>query len=133
MNPKLRYGVIAALIFISSGCGSIRMQYGARVEAENGRTGNFVFEKSYDLGSLPVLCGLTAIWFGGACWFYLAHPTVPNSNAVRDDAMAKLDEIFGEVPYKLSSVKSDKTSWSNMPEESKFSEITPASGVVSGK
>lgn len=99
-------------LFLSS-CTSIRMQYDAELKTEDGRTGSYVYQKSYDTSSIAVFCGLSAIFFGGACWYYVVMPTVPQENQTSKDALTHLDALLKDSNYEIVSSHTDKISWSS--------------------
>jgi hypothetical protein len=104
-------------LFLSS-CTSIRMQYDAELKTEDGRTGSYVYQKSYDTSSIAVFCGLSAIFFGGACWYYTVMPTVPQENQTRKDALKNLDSLLKDSNYEVVSSHTDKIGWSGEREVS---------------
>ncbi len=59
MMKKMFHWIAVFSFCMLAGCSSIRMKYGSEVKGSDGRTGTFVYQKSYDVGSYPVLCGLT--------------------------------------------------------------------------
>lgn len=92
------------------------MRYDAELKTEDGRTGSYTFEKSYDISAIPLFCGLTVIFFGGACWYYLVMPTVPQENQTHKDALKKLDELLSNSSYEVLSTHIDKMSWTEARE-----------------
>jgi len=77
---------ICVMVTLLTGCSTIRMKYSAPYEAPGGKTRRAVYEKGYPVGGIDVLCPLTAVFFGGACWFYTVMPTVRQKNMIRADA-----------------------------------------------
>lgn len=111
--------VILSLSFVS--CSSIRLQYDADVQTKDGKAGQFHFEKSYNVGGgQPLWCGLSFIFFGGACWYYLVMPTVPEKHILEADAEAALQKKLGSSPVSTENVKIDQVSWSNEPPTSEL-------------
>lgn len=101
-----------ALVLLTSSCSSIRMRYAADLETGDGRKGTYVFEKSYTVETFPVFCGVTAIFLGGACWFYLVMPTVPQVNKMQNDAHAQLEELLGpSTTYTIRASQTDRMNW----------------------
>ncbi len=123
MQRLMTATLLATSLLITTSCSTIRMRLDAKVEADNGEKGQVTYENSYDLGSIPTLCALTGIFFGGACWFYLTYPNVVHMDAVRNDAEEHLTEKFGDVDYLLKKVKVDSKGWGEREEEFTF---TPA-------
>lgn len=109
---------LLTVICLTSSCGTIRMQYDARVKAEDGKVADYHYEKSYDLANQPAICALTGIFFGGACWFYLAMPNTKHEDAVIADANDELKVLLKDKKYELSKVSTDKRSWSDQKETS---------------
>jgi hypothetical protein len=117
-NKFFKTGAILFLLvaLLGSGCTSIRMRYDADV-AVGGKTAKFSHEQSYSIGSgLPVLCVLTGIFFGGACWFYTVMPTTDQRRQSEADAKAALEKALGGKSYEISACTNDRVGWTNDPE-----------------
>lgn len=81
----------------------------------------FRFEKSYDIsGGQPILCFTTAIFFGGACWYYLAMPTVNQTKKVEKDAIDYLIQQPDGLDYSIVRDQIDQTGWSEKPTQTKI-------------
>lgn len=89
-NHNLTTAVIAVAFSLFSSCSSIRLRAEAPIQDESHGVGIVTFEKSYSTGSFSALCPLTAIFFGGACWFYLTMPTTKQKEQVIYDAESAL-------------------------------------------
>lgn len=107
--------VAAALFFSLSACSSMRLRYGAQVESD-GQEKRFTYENSYDVGGgIPTICALTAIFLGGACWYYLVMPTVPDQKKAQDDGEAALKKEMGQKLYSVKSYQVDLHGWKSEP------------------
>lgn len=102
----------AMLLATVFGCSSMRLQYAAKIETTDGKRGKFTYEKSYNTRSLKIWCPLTAIFYGGACWFYLVMPTTGDNEIARSDAYESLDQLIGDGKYVIKSEKLSRLSWS---------------------
>lgn len=72
---KMIFAAVSLSLF-SAGCGTIRLNYSATAKDQVGNLQTVSVEKSYPVeGGIKSLCYLTAIGFGGACWYYLVMPT----------------------------------------------------------
>lgn len=110
------------LCLFMMGCSSIRMNYSADLNLENGQEAKFSFKKSYDVsGGIPLFCGLTAIFLGGACWYYLAMPTVPQERQFEEDAKVELNKKVTKSKFTISSQKIERDGWSDKSDEVDFS------------
>lgn len=109
---------ILVIALLSTSCTSIRMQYDAELKTEDGRTGSYVYQKSYDTSSFALFCGLTVIFFGGACWYYTVMPSVPQEKQTRKDALNELDALLKNSSYEILSSHTDKVSWQDSREAS---------------
>ena len=114
MKPKL---ICACVLFsVFSACSTIRMRYDADIETAAGKTGTYRFEKSYDVsGGQSVFCGLSAIFFGGACWFYLVMPTTLQISTVTADAEKALNQDLGNNEATIQSFRVKSSGWNDAP------------------
>jgi hypothetical protein len=84
------------------GCGHVELEYRGELELEDGREGTFVYNASYDTGGHQIACVLTAIFYGGWCWSYLAMPMTDQENDIRRDTESFIERRFdgkAEVTY----------------------------------
>lgn len=103
---------IGLLTFLLS-CGTMRLKMKAPYKTTQG-SGTMVYERSYDVGGgMPLWCGLTAIFYGGACWAYLAMPFVPQEKAFVKDATEALNEELGTSEAVLESPEVERLSWTS--------------------
>ena len=127
---------LCASLLIGSGCSTIRMSYDAHVQTTDGHSGDFEYEASYDVGSYPVLCGLTAIFFGGACWFYVVMPTSGQKTQVKHDAEAKLDALMSGREYTLSEKETHQLGWGDSASKNHLTlppSVAPAAPAPQGE
>jgi hypothetical protein len=100
------------LLIAALGCSTIRLNYQSKFEAADGRKGQYHMVKSYEIGGpYSTLCPLTAIFIGGACWFYLVMPTVNQTQEIEADAETKLNQTLGAGKYKIVSSSVERESW----------------------
>lgn len=62
---------------------------------------------------MPLWCGLTAIFYGGACWVYLAMPFVPAENQIAKDATDIVNTKLGANDVVLECPEVKRLSWSS--------------------
>lgn len=75
-------------------------------------SGIITYERSYDVGGgMPLWCGLSAIFYGGACWVYLAMPIVPQEQKLLKDATEELNAKLGSMDAVLESPEVRRLSW----------------------
>lgn len=89
--------LLVAITSLLSSCGTVRVRYGAKFKTQNQKKGEFVYEKSYAVGSLQTWCIITGIVYGGACWLYLGLPYNKHEEMVKRDARIKLGTLVGET------------------------------------
>ncbi len=76
--------------------------------------GSLIYERSYDVGGgMPLWCGLTAIFYGGACWAYLAMPFVPHEERLVKDAIAELQAKLRSADAIIEAPVVKRLSWSS--------------------
>ncbi|MBU6376599.1 MAG: hypothetical protein KGQ59_11425 [Bdellovibrionales bacterium] len=111
------FALLSVFVITLSGCSSIRLRYEGEVKDSKGRVGTVSFEKSYDIsGGIPVWCGLSAIYFGGACWYYLALPSVRQKKMCREDAQAAIEKKLKTTDFTLEENLVESISWKNKTE-----------------
>ncbi|MFL5785604.1 MAG: hypothetical protein ACJ76H_13390 [Bacteriovoracaceae bacterium] len=82
-------------LMIFTACSTIRMQVKAPYKSSQGN-GHVTYERSYPVGGgMPLWCGLTAIFYGGACWAYLGMPFVPMEERAVKDATTVVNTKLG--------------------------------------
>ena len=115
----MKHALVLVTLLSFSACATQRLRYTAQFETE-GAAKRFEFQKSYEVGGgIPTLCGLTAIFFGGACWYYLVMPTVPDQAQAAKDGEAALKKLLGEKPYAVKGTAVDLMGWDEAAETSK--------------
>jgi hypothetical protein len=97
------------------------MRYETKFTASNGKSGQFVYENSYNVGSLQTWCIITGILYGGACWGYLSYPSKDHDNFVTSDAKIKLANLIGTTDIGFENTRITKTTWGGKPESHKLS------------
>jgi hypothetical protein len=79
------------LVPLLVGCTTYRGAYQADIVVDNQRTGCVRYEGDIDTSGFALACGLTAIFYGGACWAYVALPHDDDIDEMRARATAKLE------------------------------------------
>lgn len=60
---------------------------------------------------MPLWCGLTAIFYGGACWAYVAMPFVPQEEQIKKDALTVVNTHLGTSDVVLLAPEVNRISW----------------------
>ena len=108
MTKKL--SLLFFLLLVGS-CGTIRVQVKASYKTSQGQ-GHLVYERSYPVGhGLPVWCPLTAIFYGGACWFYLGMPFESMEVRAVKDATTDLNTRLNSTDAILEIPRVKRLSW----------------------
>jgi hypothetical protein len=123
MKKAFRLSLLCLLGIFFCACSTIRMQYQGDVDTADGKTQHYVYEKSYEIPLFPTLCPVTAIFLGGACWYYLVMPTVQQGQMVTADAHTAIAKQFKSTGLKPSKESADRVSWDQKPESSSLSEV----------
>lgn len=109
------------LLFTLS-CGTMRLQVKSNYKTSQ-ETGVVIFEKSYPVGgAMPLWCGLTVIFYGGACWAYLGMPFVPQEERFLKEAAQAINREKGVSDAELVGPVVDRISWSSAEEYLALSE-----------
>lgn len=104
--------VLFSLLFL--GCQTLRMQYESTLETDKGENQKFTYVDSYDVGGAhAVLCGITGIFFGGYCWFYLVMPTTVQQQVIIDDAQTYLTKQMNGKKFEENNVRISRVSFSD--------------------
>lgn len=112
--------MLTLVLALSNGCSSIRMNYEAEIETQKQgvpETKTVHYAASYELSPTPTLCGLTAIFLGGYCWFYLTMPTGNYTQAVKNDALKKLSSELKGGSYQVRDQRVFQKGWADEKEE----------------
>lgn len=87
----MRAYVLLTMIAALAGCANMRGAYQADVVVDNQRAGCVRYEGAVET-DFAVACGLTGIFYGGACWGYISMPHDDQVRVMRSRALAKLRE-----------------------------------------
>ena len=94
-------------------CGTMRLQVKSPYKSSQGN-GFVTYERSYHVGGgMPLWCGLTAIFYGGACWAYVAMPFVPQEETAIRDTVTVLNTKLGTTDATLESPEVKRLSWTS--------------------
>ncbi|OFZ48369.1 MAG: hypothetical protein A2381_04200 [Bdellovibrionales bacterium RIFOXYB1_FULL_37_110] len=108
MGKKI-LSVFLLSVFLFS-CSHVTLELNGKLKSED-KIKNITYRKSYENKNAN-LCYISAIFFGGACWFHLVYPTV-NQEALFLDDMKKEFEKQYQIPFKLEDpVIVKKIGWS---------------------
>jgi hypothetical protein len=102
-----------AIIFFIASCSSSHLRYRAKYNTTEGKTGIVTYEHTY--GVAPIysqLCIVTGIFWGGACWYYLAMPTVNQTEVLENDLKPLLNKELGAQVSTLEIIDVAVKSWS---------------------
>ncbi len=105
--------IIIGLLLAS--CSTVRVKYEATIVDDYFKTAQFEYYKSYPLDELRRKCMLTAILFGGACWNYLKEPNDDIKRQVQQDALSKIEEIFGPNNFGHRNISVNRFGWNDLP------------------
>ena len=101
------------ILLLALSCSTMRLQVKAPYKSAQG-SGTMIYEKSYDVGGgMPLWCGLTAIFYGGACWAYLGMPFVPQEERIVKEATEVANARFGVTDVVLENPVVNRLSWSS--------------------
>lgn len=107
-----RFILPVSFLFIFS-CGTMRLQVKSPYKSSQG-SGHVTYERSYKVGGgMPLWCGLSAIFYGGACWAYLGMPFVPDENRALKDTTTVLNSRLGTTDVVLENPQVKRISWSS--------------------
>ncbi|MES2525471.1 MAG: hypothetical protein V4598_00225 [Bdellovibrionota bacterium] len=109
---KTKALLLVTLVILTS-CGTMRLYLKAPYKNANG-TGVITYERAYPVGgAMPLWCGLSAIFYGGACWAYLAMPFVPQQDKFVSDATAELNAKTNSTDSIIENPEVLRISWSS--------------------
>lgn len=102
--------ILFGFFFIYS-CSTMRLSINSPYTSSSGN-GSLVYERSYFVGGgMPLWCGLTVIFYGGACWAYLAMPFLPQQEKFLSDATHELNQKLGATDSEILSDAVERISW----------------------
>jgi len=104
-------GLICLLL---TSCSNVKVSYRAKVKTKNQKNYSYTFEKSYKVAGIQVLCIITGIFYGGACWAYLGMPTSGQSKNIRKDAQVALTEKLGANNFTVADVNILRRGWNKV-------------------
>ena len=106
------------MLVLATACSTVRMKYESTIIADSNQRQKFIYVNSYPVGGAhAVLCGATAIFLGGYCWFYLVMPTTVQSEQLKEDAANALKTKLGEKQYEERRIFVERVSFSEGPSE----------------
>src|ERR1043166_9251623 len=121
--------VAAAAVVAASGCVAVQVKTTADVIVETS-TGHDHYEyegiESFDTAPIALLCVITVVWYGGACWAYLAMPFDDQERAGTEHA--KRDVGGGGECAHLRETKVEKIGWT--PIGDRKAKLTTLNGDV---
>ncbi len=100
-------------------CSTVRLNYRGDIAAKDGSikldATHISYTRSYDLNSQPILCAVTAMYYGGFCWGYLLMPYDSQKLTIYEDVIDYLDEVYPDVDWKLSNHQYSQLNWESLP------------------
>ncbi|HAZ13053.1 MAG TPA: hypothetical protein DCY86_09725 [Bdellovibrionales bacterium] len=87
------------------------MKYDGDFKTNDGRSGKYVYERSYEVKTLRLWCIITGIVYGGACWGYLVLPTTDMKHTFNKHAEIRLLELAKAQSVILYPENSNFLSW----------------------
>jgi len=90
-------------------CSTIRLNYDAKVKNDKGETARYNYQKSYKITASAIVCGVTAVIYGGWCWSYLFRPFANDITNVSTDASIDLETKH--AGYHVVSENVTRESW----------------------
>lgn len=108
--------ILLLTVFFTSACSNIRVRYNSQLKLNDGRTGTYLYEKSYKVSGFNVWgCVITGILYGGLCWTYLGLPSSTHKEQLDQDAHDHLASLI-KVPYQEEEVIIQRVNWNGDPE-----------------
>lgn len=104
---------LIALIALFTSCTTVTLQHEGTLKDSNGKLKKFTYLKGYGTERMPVYCGISAIFYGGYCWNYLAMPELDQKKALLNDSTSALDKKLGKGKYQIIEDSVDRRSWNN--------------------
>lgn len=101
------------------------MRYEAVVDTDNGPQ-YYTYEETVKTKGAAWACGLTAIFYGGACWGYLGQPYESSEKQLRSNAINELKEKYGVANPVVRSENIHRLSWTERPKTSLLTPRSPA-------
>lgn len=105
----------APMLLALASCATMRGAYQADVVIDNKRAGCVRWEGPVET-DFAIACGLTGVFYGGACWAYLSMPHDSQVRDMRNRVRAKLREK-GTANAQLVREGWWRISWADDPEE----------------
>ncbi len=85
--------------------------------------GSVIYERTYPVGGgMPLWCGLSAIFYGGVCWAYLAMPFGHQQETLVQDATSELNAKIGAQDSVILGPRIERISWGSAES---YLEVTP--------
>lgn len=115
-TPKNHFLTLKCLALVLAtalaGCSSIRMEYEGEITTQDGKKAFVKAEKSYKIPSHhSTMCGITGIFAGGYCWFYLVMPTTQQRSTMESEVKSVINEKLKSTNYELVTIKNNKKNW----------------------
>jgi hypothetical protein len=131
----MKISLFILLTMLLSGCATIRLKYDVDVKVTantNDKTaanGKVTFEKSYPIDNQKILCMISGVLYGGACWFYLGMPNSEQMAAIKRDGKLRIQEYFEGKRLEYVSSEVSRVSWDD---EAERLQISPEFSGIQG-
>ena len=123
---SLALSVLFASMFVTSGSGCIAVQTHtiADVVVETARGHDhhsYEAWESHNISAIAIACLITATFYGGACWAYLATPFDEHEAAAISAAKREMEALGGCAH--VVSARVERVSWQTGPRSSRLSTL----------
>ena len=114
--------IILSLVVLSLGCTTVSIKAQGAVEltrpGQPPERADVVAYKNESLSGVSALCFLTAIFYGGGCWAYLAYPTGDERAAFEKEVTESINTAG--TCAKVTFIRAERNSWSAEVERVEF-------------
>ncbi|MFN7130695.1 MAG: hypothetical protein ACK4N5_01350 [Myxococcales bacterium] len=120
MRATYPAAVLAACAALT-GCTSVTLRTTARIDrqaladetmlAEQQKTLEYEQVRQYPTHGTAVACFLTVVFYGGACWAYLAMPYDSHEAQAKSDAKQEIRSRYGERAAQDAFLRVERIGW----------------------
>lgn len=122
MKSRVIWFIVVPVLTVN--CTSMNMAYEADLQTEQGPA-HFTYERTYKTRGYAWACGLTAIFYGGWCWFYFAKPKTSDKREIMADAQEEIRTKYHLDKFEIRSEFAHKRSWDDLPTRSNLVYLYP--------
>lgn len=98
-------------IFIFNSCSYMNLKYDAQIKTKRGDVKQFSHNGLFEVGGLKTWCWITGVFYGGACWAYLALPFDKKEKQMIGVSRMTMDDIYGANNYTVVTEEVSRESW----------------------